>query len=76
MGFSSSKGKDIDLGDIKFSVDYSIIPGWDPNLAYGDGRGTKDAPLPKFYNFFSGLPSGFDPPPSTDKTGMSKIVAE
>uniref|UniRef100_A0A0D3D3E4 Uncharacterized protein n=1 Tax=Brassica oleracea var. oleracea TaxID=109376 RepID=A0A0D3D3E4_BRAOL len=75
-GFSSSKGKDIDLGDIKFSVDDSILPGWDPNLAYSDGSGTNDAPLPEFYDFFSGLPLGFDPPPSTNKTGRSKIVAE
>ncbi|KAF3592994.1 hypothetical protein DY000_02020994 [Brassica cretica] len=76
IGFSSSKGKDIDLGDIKFSVDDSILPGWDLNLAYGDGSGTNDAPLPEFYDFFSCLPSGFDPPPSTNKTGRSKIVAE
>ncbi|KAG2304338.1 hypothetical protein Bca52824_032989 [Brassica carinata] len=32
-----SKGKGIDLGDIEFSVDNSVLPGWDPNLAYGNG---------------------------------------
>ncbi|KAG2298236.1 hypothetical protein Bca52824_034708 [Brassica carinata] len=32
-----SKGKGIDLGDIEFSVDDSVLPGWDSNLAYGDG---------------------------------------
>ncbi|KAF3562771.1 hypothetical protein DY000_02016329 [Brassica cretica] len=72
----SSKGKDIDLGDIDFAVDDSILPGWDPDLVYGDGSCTSEAPLPDFDDFFSGLPSGFDPPPSVDKLGRSKVVAE
>ncbi|KAF2567719.1 hypothetical protein F2Q68_00025314 [Brassica cretica] len=38
----SSKGKDVDLGDIEFSMDDSILPGWDPDLAYGDGSGTSE----------------------------------
>ncbi|KAF3490337.1 hypothetical protein F2Q69_00052490 [Brassica cretica] len=76
MGLRFSKGKDIDLGDIDFSVDDSILPVWDLDLAYGDGSGTSDAPLPDFDGFFSGLPSGFDPPPSMDETGRSRIVVE
>ena len=36
---SSWKGKDVDLGDIEFSMDDSMLPGWDPNLAYGNGSG-------------------------------------
>uniref|UniRef100_A0A0D2ZPS2 Uncharacterized protein n=1 Tax=Brassica oleracea var. oleracea TaxID=109376 RepID=A0A0D2ZPS2_BRAOL len=72
----SSKGKDIDLGDIDFSMDDSILPGWDPDLVYGDGSGTIEAPLPDFDDFFSGLPSGFDPHPSVDELGRSKVVAE
>ncbi|KAF3504373.1 hypothetical protein F2Q69_00043221 [Brassica cretica] len=75
-GLSSSKGKDVDLGDIDFSVDDSILPGWDPDLAYGDGSGTSEAPLSDFDNFFSSLPSGFDPPPSMNEMGRSKVVAE
>ncbi|KAF3610199.1 hypothetical protein DY000_02046867 [Brassica cretica] len=38
----SSKGKDVDLGDIEFSMDDSILPEWDPDLAYGDGSGTSE----------------------------------
>ena len=41
----SSKGKDIDLGDIYFSVDDSILPRWDPDLAYRDGSGTSEVPI-------------------------------
>ncbi|KAF2553534.1 hypothetical protein F2Q68_00035214 [Brassica cretica] len=50
----------------------SILPGWDLDLAYGNGSGTSDAHLPDFEDFFSGLPSGFDPPPSMEETGRSK----
>uniref|UniRef100_A0A0D3CH52 Uncharacterized protein n=1 Tax=Brassica oleracea var. oleracea TaxID=109376 RepID=A0A0D3CH52_BRAOL len=60
----SSKGKDIDLGDIDFSVDDSILPRWDPDLAYGDGSGTSEVPTPDFDDFFAGLPLSFDPPSS------------
>ncbi|KAG2288625.1 hypothetical protein Bca52824_048229 [Brassica carinata] len=72
----SSKGKDIDLGDIDFSVDDSILLGWDPDLAYGDGSGTSEAPIPDFEDFFAGLPSSFDPSSSVDELGRSKVVAE
>ncbi|KAF3589849.1 hypothetical protein F2Q69_00029999 [Brassica cretica] len=72
----SSKGKDIDLGDLGFSMDYSILPGRDPDLAYGDGSGTSEVPIPDFKDFFAGLPSSFDPPSSVDELGRSKVVAE
>ncbi|KAF3545102.1 hypothetical protein DY000_02006731 [Brassica cretica] len=72
----SSKGKGIDLGDIEFSVDDSILPGWDPNLSYGDGSGSSKVPIPDFDEFFAGLPSSFDPPSSMDELGRSKVVAE
>ena len=72
----SSKGKGIDLGDIELSVDDSILPGWDPDLAFGDGNSSSEAPIPDFDDFFAGLPSSFDPPPSVVETGRSKVVAE
>ncbi|CDY30938.1 BnaA06g19750D [Brassica napus] len=75
-GRNSSKGKDIDLGDIEFSVDDSMLPGWDPNLAYGDGSGTSEVPIPNFDDFFAGLPSGFDAPPPTNESGRPKLVTE
>ncbi|KAF3503143.1 hypothetical protein F2Q69_00043852 [Brassica cretica] len=72
----SLKGKDIDLGDIEFSMDDFILPGWDPDLAYGDGSGTSEVPILDFDGFFAGLPASFDPPSSVEKLGRSKVVAE
>ncbi|KAF3581465.1 hypothetical protein DY000_02033307 [Brassica cretica] len=64
-GLNSSKGRDIDLGDC-------MLPGWDPNLAFGDGSGTSEVPIPDFDDFFAGLPSGFDAPPATSESGRPK----
>ncbi|KAF3519663.1 hypothetical protein DY000_02060122 [Brassica cretica] len=75
-GWNSSKGKDIDLGDIEFLMDDSMLLGWDPELAYGDGSGTSEVPIPDFDDFFAGLPSGFDAPPPTNESGRPKVVAE
>ncbi|KAG5400045.1 hypothetical protein IGI04_014652 [Brassica rapa subsp. trilocularis] len=73
---SSWKGKDVDLGDIEFSMDDSMLPGWDPNLAYGDGSGSSEAPILDFDYFFAGLPSGFDAPPPTKESARPRVVAE
>ncbi|KAG5385342.1 hypothetical protein IGI04_036812 [Brassica rapa subsp. trilocularis] len=73
---SSWKGKDVDLGDIEFSMDDSMLPGWHPNLAYGDGSGSSEAPIPDFDDFFAGLPSCFDAPPPTKESARPRVVAE
>uniref|UniRef100_A0A0D3CD11 Uncharacterized protein n=1 Tax=Brassica oleracea var. oleracea TaxID=109376 RepID=A0A0D3CD11_BRAOL len=72
----SETGKDIDIGDIEFSVNDSMLPGWDPDLAFGDGSGTSEVPIPDFDDFFAGLPSGFDAPPATNELGRPKVIAE
>ncbi|KAF3499578.1 hypothetical protein F2Q69_00043166 [Brassica cretica] len=75
-GQNSSKGNDIDLGDLEFSVDDCMLPGWDPDLAFGDGSGTREVPILDFDDFFAGLPSGFDAPPSMNESRRPKVVAE
>ncbi|KAF3514457.1 hypothetical protein F2Q69_00008138 [Brassica cretica] len=73
---SSRKGKDVDLGDIEFLMDNSMLPGWDPNLAYGDGSGSSEVPIPDFDDFFADLPPGFDAPPPTKESARPRVVAE
>ncbi|KAG2271620.1 hypothetical protein Bca52824_066175 [Brassica carinata] len=73
---SSRKGKDVDLGDIEFSMDDSMLPGWDPNLAYGDGSGSSEVPIPDFDDFLADLPPGFDAPPPTKESARPRVVAE
>ena len=53
-----------------------MLPGWDPNLAFGDGSGTSEVHIPDFDDFFAGLPSGFDAPQATSESGRPKVVAE
>nr|VDD45263.1 unnamed protein product [Brassica oleracea] len=57
----ASKGKGVDLGDIEFSADDFILLGWDPDLPYGDGSSSSEAPISYFDEFLAGLPSSFDP---------------
>ena len=75
MNTRSSKGKGIDLDVIEFSADDSTLLGWDPDLAFGDGIGSSEVPLPEFDDFFVGLPSSFDTPPTLDELARSKVVA-
>uniref|UniRef100_A0A0D2ZTW9 Uncharacterized protein n=1 Tax=Brassica oleracea var. oleracea TaxID=109376 RepID=A0A0D2ZTW9_BRAOL len=70
------RGKDIDLGDLEFSVDDCMLPGWDPNLAFFDGSGTSEVPIPDFDDFFACFPSGFDAPQATSESGRPKFVVE
>ena len=53
-----------------------MLPGWDPDLAFGDGSGTSEVPIPDFDDFLAGLPSSFDAPPTTNESGRPKVVAE
>ncbi|KAF3559157.1 hypothetical protein F2Q69_00013096 [Brassica cretica] len=75
-GPNSSKGKDIELGDLEFSVDDCMLPGWDPNLGFGDGSDTSEFLIPDFDDLFAGLPSGFDALQATSEPGRPKVVAE
>ncbi|KAF3502729.1 hypothetical protein F2Q69_00040991 [Brassica cretica] len=70
------EGKHIDLGDLEFSVDDCMLPGWDPDLAFGDGSGTSEVPIPEFDDFFAGLPSDFDAPPAMNESGRPKVIAD
>ncbi|KAL0649607.1 hypothetical protein Bca4012_092298 [Brassica carinata] len=57
-------------------MDDSMLPGWDPNLAYGDGSGSSKVPIPDFDDFFADLPPGFDAPPPTKESARPRVVAE
>ncbi|CDY66190.1 BnaC08g46460D, partial [Brassica napus] len=73
-----SKDKGIDLNNFDFPVDDFVLPGWDPNLPYGDGSGTSEVPFPNgdFDAFLAGLPPKFDLPPSVDVPERSKVILE
>ncbi|KAF3514150.1 hypothetical protein F2Q69_00004802 [Brassica cretica] len=64
------------IPSLKTKVDDCMLPGWDPDLSFGDGSGTSEVPIPDFDDFYAGLPSGFDAPPATSESGRLKLVAE
>ena len=68
-GLNSSKGKDIDLEDIMYSMDDSMLLGWDPDLAYGDGSGASEIPIPDSDDFFCRSTLGFRSSPACGRIG-------
>ncbi|KAF2605724.1 hypothetical protein F2Q70_00024840 [Brassica cretica] len=62
--------------DLEFSMDDCMLPGWDPDLAFGDGSGTSEVLISDFDEFFAGLPLGFNAPPSTNESVRPKVIAE
>uniref|UniRef100_A0A0D2ZPY3 Uncharacterized protein n=1 Tax=Brassica oleracea var. oleracea TaxID=109376 RepID=A0A0D2ZPY3_BRAOL len=52
------------------------VSGWDPDLAFDDGSGTSEVPIPDFDDFFAGLPSGFDAPLATNELVRPKVIAD
>lgn len=68
------KGKFIALEDIDFSVDDSVLPGWNQYLAFGDGSGLSDTPPLYYEEFYEGLPPSFDYPPPADERARHKMV--
>ncbi|KAF8046012.1 hypothetical protein N665_4126s0001 [Sinapis alba] len=73
-----SKGKGVELGDLKFSSDDFSLPGWPSNFASGNGSGTSDFSLPdcNFNDLFKDLPAEFDLPTTMDGQARSKTFAE
>ena len=53
-----------------------MLPGWNSDLAFGDGSGTSEVPIPDFDDFFASYPSGFDAPPATNESGRPKVVKD
>uniref|UniRef100_A0A0D3DKJ0 Uncharacterized protein n=1 Tax=Brassica oleracea var. oleracea TaxID=109376 RepID=A0A0D3DKJ0_BRAOL len=73
---ADSDSESDDPAPFDFSIDDSILPGWDLDLAYSDGSGSSKVHILDFDEFFAGLTSSFDPPSSVDELGRSKVVAE
>ncbi|KAJ4876047.1 hypothetical protein Rs2_41065 [Raphanus sativus] len=71
-----TKDKDIEVEDHDFPVDDFPLLGWDPTLGFGDGSGSRDAPIPSFDNFFSGLPDHPNPHPFVEETERHEVLAE
>lgn len=69
-----SKDKCIDLDDFDFPTNDLTLPGWNLNLAHGNGSGTSEVPFLgcDLDDLFIGLPSSFDRPPSTDESVRSQ----
>ncbi|KAJ4901973.1 hypothetical protein Rs2_15924 [Raphanus sativus] len=71
------RNKDIEVEDQDFPADDSPLPGWDLSLGFGDVSGSRDAQIPKFDDFFSGLP--YHPVPlsfAEDTEERHEVLAE
>ncbi|CAH8298010.1 unnamed protein product [Eruca vesicaria subsp. sativa] len=53
-----------------------MLPGWNPDLAFGDGNGSSEMPPLNFDEFFEGLLPSFDSLPPAEEWARPKVVAE